>query len=87
MFNDKILQIIPAPPGMFAWYKNERTGYPFALQIACLALIETPRGVRCVRAMDLQPGSGEIAEVSYESADFLGINFDPDRSPLDGEVE
>ena len=81
MFEDKILQIIPAPADMLAWYRDQDTGVEFPLRVVCLALMEGFKG-RYVKPMDICWGDGRISPVSNEVGDFLGISFEHREIPL-----
>ena len=82
MYEDKILQIIPAPADMLAWYRCEQTGADFCLRVVCLALMEDQSGERHVRPMDICQGDGSISPVSTETSDILGISFEHQEIPL-----
>ena len=46
MDHDKILQIIPAPADMRAWYKDPDSGAVFSCPVVCLALLADRDGYR-----------------------------------------
>ena len=48
--NDKILQLLPAPEGMFFAYQDDGKARP----VSCLALVELSNGDREVKAMGLK---------------------------------
>lgn len=76
----KILQIIPAD-GWRAIYGAESATDPeqFTVELACLALIESPDGLRSVAGVDLDPdGSCSLVELDRN---FIGYR----RGPLPEE--
>lgn len=81
MFEDKILQIIPAPAGMLAWYRCEQTGADFPCRVVCLALMEDRTGGRYVQPMEITQGDG-IVDAVGSTSDFMGISFESREMPL-----
>lgn len=81
MFDDKILQIIPAPADMLAWYRDEQTGVDFPCRVVCLALMEDCTGGRYVQPMEITQGDG-VVDVVGAASDFIGISFESREMPL-----
>lgn len=71
----KIIQIIPAPAGMSAVYKD--TDGKFRMPIAALALVEED-GLRYVVPMDMDD-FGEVDIVTPDDANFCGMLFNGDH--------
>lgn len=68
----KIIQIIPAPPNMWArWEPTEEGEQEEHSPIVCLALMEDEDGFRWVAPMDICEG-GEICDVS-DIYNFCGV--------------
>lgn len=57
--NDKILQLLPAPEGMFFAYEDDGKARP----VSCLALVELSNGDREVKAMGLM-NCGQFEEIT-----------------------
>lgn len=69
MNHDEIIQIIPAPEGMYAKYAGEDNGeeYESHIPIVCLALVEQD-GYRYVQAVDMD--STGLSSFPEEMANF-----------------
>lgn len=61
---NKILQIIPAPVSMKAWYEDPDTGKVFSCPIVCLALMENDYGSRYIQPMGMTLRNGVIDGVN-----------------------
>ena len=71
---DKILQIIPAPPGMKAVYRLEN-GELFHCPIICLALVEDVKeGYRMIQAFDFDRDG--YFEDPCEASNFVKYTID-----------
>lgn len=73
MEHGKIVQIIPAPADMWAWYKEEITDYVFPNKVVCLALVEDAMGHRAVRLMAI--GLEDPAADFVDGPGFVGFSF------------
>ena len=75
---DKILQIIPAPAGMKAWYKDQDSGHVFSCPVVCLALMQSAEsGNRHIQPMDMTLRDGIIEEANaYGEALYFSIGDD-----------
>lgn len=71
----KIIQIIPAPPDMWAWYKDLTAGYMFPNRVVCMALVENSMGCRTVRPMAI--GQTDLYADIVEDVGFVGLSFMP----------
>lgn len=69
----KIVQIVPAPPDMWAWYKDETADYIFPNRVVCMALVEDPHGRRSIRPMALGPK--DIEAYVVDDVGFVGFSF------------
>ena len=74
--NERIVQIIPAPKGILAWYEEDGANGSkevCACPIVCLALVEDKSGIRYVVPMEISI-DGEIDEIEF----FKRISVRPD---------
>lgn len=63
MSNDKIIQIIPAPPGMWIDHPEEVGGY--RARLVCLALVEDQCGERYVEPFEMTEDDAMIEIANY----------------------
>ncbi len=77
MKEDKILQIIPAPKGIKAYYEDE--GNKWSVPVVCLALVESATGLRYIEPVEMYSDSLiDIVGASEKSGAFLEITFPED---------
>lgn len=73
MNKEKIIQIIPAPAGMYVKYAGECNGeeYEYYAPVVCLALMENQLGSRYIQPMSIN-ADGYIEKID-KSVDFDSI--------------
>lgn len=75
IYPDEIIQIIPAPADMWAWYKNDPSGFPFSNRIVCIALVKDFKGKRKVVPMGIGALCAEAYLMDENAAEFIGYSF------------